>query len=493
MNDSKLSTKETFPRNQLAQPGVILGVVASLSALAVYGYLGTFSRYGSDDYCLSAFFRQDNLFGAMIQRYIEDSSRYTNILFIGMADKLLGWYNVAILPALMLALFVLGMYLFLSEILQLIGMSWSRLTILFLAILSVYLSVAQAPHLYETLYWRAGMTSHFAPVVFVPFFGAFLLNQLRKAGTRVPALWVQVACFLIPFLIGGLSEPPTALTITVLALAIAAAWWWGPVQKRRAIFFLLFWALLGALSALLLMALAPANALRMQTPPPPLPELVLRIVYYPSFFVLDTLRTLPLPTLVSVAVPSLLFYVQYTHPSREPSRETRARPEVLLIVVLFFAYLLIAATFAPSIYGQSYPAPRARFISRVIMTGAFMTEGALVGLLLSHVRIRLLSPMVLRRLAAIALALLALYPLRTVQRMSTEIPAYRQRAAAWDLREAEIAALKSQGEQDLVVRFLPEEISQDLGDRTGFRLNRCAATLYGVNSIIAVPMDEFSE
>ena len=96
-------------------------------------------------------------------------------------------------------------------------------------------------------------------------------------------------------------------------------------------------------------------------------------------------------------------------------------------------------------------------------------------------------------MAAIALVLLALYPLRMVQRVSAEIPVYRQRAAAWDLRETEIAALKAQGEQDLVVRFLPEEISQDLGDRTGFRLNRCAAILYGVNSIIAVPMDELSE
>jgi hypothetical protein len=39
------------------------------------------------------------------------------------------------------------------------------------------------------------------------------------------------------------------------------------------------------------------------------------------------------------------------------------------------------------------------------------------------------------------------------------------------------------------VRFLSDEISQDLGDQTDFRLNRCAATLYDVNSIVAVPMD----
>jgi len=67
---------------------------------------------------------------------------------------------------------------------------------------------------------------------------------------------------------------------------------------------------------------------------------------------------------------------------------------------------------------------------------------------------------------------------------------YQQRAAAWDARESEIKALKAEGETDLVVRFLSNERLQDLGDHTGFRLNRCAAALYGVNSIVAVPMHD---
>ena len=73
--------------------------------------------------------------------------------------------------------------------------------------------------------------------------------------------------------------------------------------------------------------------------------------------------------------------------------------------------------------------------------------------------------------------------------MFGEIPVYQQRAAAWDLRESEIHRLKAEGVRDLVVRFLPDEKSQDLGDQTDFRLNRCAAILYDVNSIVAVPME----
>ncbi len=466
-----------------------IGVLTTLSALALYAYLGTFSRYVSDDYCLSAFFLTDDFLGAMIRRYFVSSSRYTNILFIGLADKLFGWYNVAILPALMLSLFVLGMYLFLKEFSEMFQLRWSRWITFILSLLVVYFSITQAPDLYETLYWRAGMTSHFAPLVFMPFWGAFLLRQIRNARENVPPFWLRAACFLIPFMIGGFSEPPTALMITALGLAVFAVWRWAEAPKRRSILTLLSWSLVGAIAALLVMGLAPANSLRMQSPPPPLLELVWRIVYYPSLFIVGTLRTLPTPTLISIAVPAVLFYVKYAYPSQGLSQGARNRLGLLMLLMLVLAYLFIAASFAPSVYGQSYPVPRARFAARVVMTAALMTEGALIGILAAQVRFKSFQPASLHNFAILALAILALYPLRTAWRTFGEIPVYRQSATVWDAREAEILAMKARGQQDLVVRFLSEVPIQDLGDHTGYRLNRCAAALYGVNSIVAVPME----
>jgi hypothetical protein len=362
---------------------------------------------------------------------------------------------------------------------------------LFLSLFIVYFSFTQAPDLYETLYWRAGMTSHLAPLVFIPFFGAFLLRQIRRIqeDNHTPSLWITIACLIIPLVIGGLSEPPTALMITILFLAILAAWRWSAVDARRSVLTLLVCSLLGALAALVIMALAPANAIRTETATPGLVELVSRLVYYPSYFILDTLRAFPIPTLVSIVLPMLLFYVKYTGTSQTLSREARNRLGILMIVVLFLTYLFIAAGFAPSAYGQSYPVPRARFIGRVLMTMALTAEGALLGILASQIRIKL-QPVALHGFATFALILLMIYPLRTTGRTFAEIPVYRERAAAWDSRESEIKALKAKGETDLVVRFLSEERMQDLGDHRGFRLNRCAAALYGVNSIVAVPMPD---
>ena len=482
--------KQKFSEEQWFWLALFIGVLITSIGLALFAYLGTFSRYTSDDYCLSAFFLNDDLVDQMTRRYLISSSRYTNILFIGLVDKIFGWYNVAILPALMLILLVLGLYLLLKEMGHSLDLGWNHWLTLFLSSSVVFFSVLQAPALYETLYWRAGMTSHFAPLAFIPFFGAFLLRQIRLTNESTPSIWIQMVCLISPLLIGGLSEPPTTVMITILILGILATLIWGKGGFRKSTVILLLWSLAGALMALVVLALAPANSLRLDRPPPGLFELISRVLIFPFEFIVDTLQTRPTPTIVSVMMPAILFYVYYSHPSRNISSGARSWLGILMIAMLLIAYLLIAASFAPSAYGQSYPVGRARFAGRLLMTSALMADGALLGMLLSNIRIIFFQSIYLRRFSILALIILVLYPLRTAWLTSMEIPAYQQYAVAWDERDSKIRALKDQGVRDLVVPFLSSDPIQDLGDRTGFRLNRCAAALYGVDSILALPMEE---
>ena len=463
-----------------------IGILATFIALALFGYLGTFSRYGSDDYCLSAFFqREGNFLQLMLERYMTSSSRYTNILFIGLADKLLGWYNVAILPPLMLALFVLGTYLFLREIVRFASWNWSRLLILFLAMLVVYFSILQAPGLYEVLYWRAGMISHFAPVVFLTFLGAFLVREIRLAAARPTPLWTYLLSFLSAIIVGGFSEPPLTMLITVLVLGLAAVLVWDHSPARRARLNILSWTLAGSILALLILALAPANSIRLGTPPPGLVELVFKTFKFPMEFIVDIFRSMPLTTLLSFLLPAILFYVHYSRQDQiiASSHSKWILPAIFVISIL--SYLLIAASFAPSVYGQSYPVPRARFSGRVVLTCALMVNGALIGMLAAQIRTKRTLAVVLSSMAMLGLILLSLYPFRTASRLVADIPTYRQRAANWDARDAIIRDLEASGERDLTVPFLSTEILQDIGDHSEFRLNRCASILYNVNSIQA--------
>lgn len=52
-----------------------------------------------------------------------------------------------------------------------------------------------------------------------------------------------------------------------------------------------------------------------------------------------------------------------------------------VIAIPVLMWLLIAAGFSPSVYGQNFPVERMRFLARTIMIAAFMLEGALFGVL----------------------------------------------------------------------------------------------------------------
>jgi hypothetical protein len=462
---------------------VNFGFISTFMALIMYGYLGIFSRYGSDDYCLTGFYYQPgNLIDWMIQWYTMSSSRYTNILFIGLVDKIFGWYNVAILPGLMITLFVIGLAFLLKEIAQAVALDWDWRFSFLLAGLILYFSLLQAPNLYETLYWRAGMTSHFAPLVFMSYLGGFLLHQIRRAGEAVPPIWAHAFGFLFAFTLGGFSEPPVAVMITVLVLALFALIIWGKVRYRRGASTLLAWTLFGALLALATLALAPANSLRLKQAPPGLFDLITKTFIYPGDFILDAFKSFPTPTMVSAIIPMLLFYGLYAQSTETSSQRTWLRLLLLFVLILAIGYLLIAASFSPSVYGQSYPVARARILGRIILTCMFMASGAIFGVLLTGIKSSTKIPFIV---SLIVLAVVFVYPLWTAKRVSVNIPKYQKYATLWDQRDQQIRVMRAQGQKDLIVPFLSEEPTQDLGDHRGFRLNICASRIYGVDSILA--------
>ena len=205
-------------------------------------------------------------------------------------------------------------------------------------------------------------------------------------------------------------------------------------------------------------------------------------------FIVDIFRTMPLSTLVTFLLPAVLFYVYYARQDQVIPASRFKWILLAIVAVSLLSYLLIAASFAPSVYGQSFPVARARFSGRVVLTCALMVNGALIGMLLAQIRTKRTLAVILSSLAILGLFLLTLYPLRTASRLVKDIPIYQQRATAWDARDVIIRDLQASGERDLTVPFLSTELMQDLGDHSEFRLNRCASILYNVDSIQALPV-----
>lgn len=461
------------PRYLLLQRLAIwLNLSTLLISLVVFAYLGYYSRFIADDYCFLTEGKHSSLWEALHWRYTNTSDRWANFMFINAFYAISGIKGMRFFPTFLIFSFLTGIITWLCQI-QKRKPSIPEIVIL---LYFVFYIIWQSPQRFQTIYWYTSAATHFAPIATTPFLFAFL-SWLEHHYAKIP-WWMHTLSVLLFFLLGGFSEPPTAMLITAFTLAFLATFLNQSLARWRP---LLLWPLVGLSLAMLVMILSPANSLRMDAPPP-LRLFLYRLVRFPIDFIWDSLKTQPIPSALSF-LSTLLLVLALRH--EFPAISLPARKVIFIALLLLgIMYLFIAASFAPSIYGQSYPVARARFTARVIMTLVLMLEGALFGMVLSTIRSlqRSLLPLLL-------LLLLAFYPLRASMKIwQNELPEYQQRAVAWDARHARILAQIATGKRDIIVEQLNSfEQVKELDSDPRHWVNRCAAAYYGVESIQALP------
>ncbi|HEY9151943.1 MAG TPA: DUF6056 family protein [Anaerolineales bacterium] len=452
------------------------------TALGLFAYLGTFTRYLADDYCETVLAR-NGLIQSLIQRYETVSDRYSNLLFVGLSEYLIP-RNVQIMPVIMILLWTAALTWFVYEARRMIGLCWSIWMDFFLAASLAFFSVLEAPNRFQTIYWRSAMATHFAPLVYLTAFAALLLVLIRRNESRRPALWIGILCLIIAFFGGGFSEPPVAVLIVVSALVVAAIWLWGKGTRRLPALTLYSWTLAGGLLALVVLMAAPGNSFRIRSVRPDVVDLVYKTLVATLQFILDTFSILPLPTFVSIVIPLLLFYGFFaTSPALSSAKKRMVW--ITLAVIPLLSFGLIVAGFAPSVYGQAFPAERARFIGLMFMIAGLMLEGAGVGVLLAQWKMRWSS--VATALAMSLLALSAIYPLHASWSVvQNKHPYYSLWSSVWDYRQGRILADKSKGVTDIVsFKMYSIEGVAEMDANPKSWINVCAANYYGVHSISA--------
>ena len=256
----------TFSSSQ-RRPTVFLNIAlsvasgAALIALGIFAYLGTYTRYLADDYCDSIIFTGGSVLNNLLYRYLHISDRYSNILFVGLAE-FIAPRQIQAIPVVMIIIWTLAFVWLVHEIKQLARLRWTFVADLFLGALLAFFSIYEAPNLFQTIYWRSALATHFAPLVLLMAFSAFLLLQIRRASGKRPSILLGVLCLVIAFFGGGFSEPPDAMLIVASVFALFAVWLWDKGSMRPPALTLLTWTLGGGLLALAVMISSPANSLR---------------------------------------------------------------------------------------------------------------------------------------------------------------------------------------------------------------------------------------
>lgn len=457
------------------------GVFAVTAALAVYAYLGLFTRYMGDDYCLLLEIRTGDVFTNSLEKYLLKSNRFSNLFVLSFWE--LFPKNIAFVPALHLLLWVLGLYWLSTELNKALGLKIETPFRLFTAEAIILFSFYTAPNVFQVLYWRPGQVSYLTPIVLFTFVSAWLIKLVRE-GRSSP--WLAAMFTFIAFFNGGLSETLGVLHISILALAIVCVYFFDKSPRRKPALTLLTALLIGAILAVVAMFLSPANEVRIndENGPPSVTTVLLRDIKFSFLFLRISVTNLPLPIVALLAISGLLSYLFFL--DRDKGRfDPRFNWIFLLIPVLLYG--LIFAAFAPSSYGQSYPLERVRFPAHYLLVLALIAFGICAGYVLSFVKLPSFMRYVVAALSFVAL----LYPFwMTRQPLST----YEERrlfALRWDEREQMIYDLKTGGEQDLVIPGLDGyEGTKELDVRPYFWVNMCAAQLYDVHSISAISVEE---
>jgi hypothetical protein len=455
-----------------------LGALAASVAIAVYMYFGTFTRYMSDDYCLLVDLNSGNIFAASWNKYLFSSNRFSNLFVLGLWE-LFGSHNVAYTPALLILLWVGGLFWLFKETNKLYNLKLNFPVMLLAAEALAVFTFYMTPNLFQSVYWRPGQVTYFTPLVFFVFLAAWLVRVVRKQSisTAFESFVIFVSFALAAFFIGGLSETIGAFHIAALLLATLAILFFDKSPRRKPALTLLTALLIGAFAALLAMLFAPANSLRISDDAPSFFLVLSRSLQYAWSFIIDTLSILPTPSLAVFGISALVSYLLFIE---KPNRKIDPRFWLVFVLIPLITYGLIFAIVAPSAYGQSYPVERVRFPAHFVLNAALLSLGVCIGVVAAQSKLPKFTP----QFAMLTAALAMLYPFWMIRQPVQTYAERRLWAQRWDEREAYLHSLITAGETDLAIPALDGyEGTKELDLQANFWVNRCAAEYYGVNSI----------
>lgn len=466
----------------------MLVIAALLLPLLAMAYLGQYSRYIADDYCTTARALSEGVLGSTLWWYNHWAGQFTNWIVKGSA-AFLGQGLTALLPTLVLSAGTAVAAWMIYQVAKIIQLPLPRVNAVIGGSLLVFAVFDGTPSLIQSLFWLGAVIPYTTPLIAIMFLVGFMIFTHRRNPKHVPVSAIIVTAG-VTFTAGGLSEVYVAFQTTVLALAFVAVLVFAPMSYRRVTLALLGVGIVCSLAALLIIAIAPGNAVRMaRFEAIPLIEVIWKTLLTTATFPLIAAgRFSTIPLIVAVLLPLFICYrLEALPPHLRLSPRTVKK---LLALSALTAFVLIAACLAPPIQGTgSPPAARAYIIPQFILVSTALFWGSVIGLGARWQQPRL-QP-IKRQLAGLAvIALAAVGPLASTWQILSNVPAFRTYASEWDSRDRDIRTAVERGERQIVTYIL----AVDLGSLAALDtiapdgekgINECAARYYGVDSLAA--------
>lgn len=464
---------------------VLTSSLVFLGGLALFAYVGSFTRFWADDYCYSAVARQNGFWGGITEWYLHSGNRFSAIASVAVFDGLFGSSNVIFLPGLLLSLWVVSWIFLLDRLInRLLGWHVNRLWLALFGLMQVFFVVLLSPDRLQTVYWRMGMLHYAFPLPLLLIVLGLTAGNLHQH----IRLWLVLVSAGIAFYAAGQSETYAMLQVGVLSLGLVAALVFYKDARRGRAAAWLGVPLLSSLAVIALMFLSPSLSDRLSVMPAPT-NLWLIAPYtlrYVSDFIFYSIRGQVMPYAVYLLLVAAMSLAAL-HLNRSGSLSLRTA-FLGMILSLLLTFVLIAFSFTPSAYANlQYPAGRALMPASFTLLVGMASLAFFLSALVLHLRLPF-SRDTLQVGVLLFIVGLSLYALRAARLPLAEIQQQAVRAARWDSRDMQIRQAIAAGEVDIVTQQVEVVYTlEDLGPDPRHWINNCASVYYGVHSITANP------
>ena len=476
----------------------VLGVVtaAAVSLLAMLSHAGLDVRPTADDWCVLWKTRDLGLLGITRDFYLTQNGRLANAFVSGVVS-VDGPAGMRILPAVLVVLFGVGLFLLARQTWRILG--WRAPVLVFVTVAAVVETVlfAGSRNPYQALLWAPGSISHTLPTI-IAVWAVYL--GLRAGGSR--RWWVRAGSLVGVLLVGAFLGTLTEPSLVMLGLLAGAAGlccvpWPGLVRTWHP-FLWCAAACAGLVAGFAVLYTSPGAALRREHSPPPPPLLSGRSLAaaakdWQRIMDIVTSQWTWLGLLVVGVLAGALTAASERAPVAVPRRVLRVAAFALLPPLLLLGSFLVVLGVRQGYPVYGWMQTRIWFNFLAPMALALCWYGVLAGRSLRRLlerRGRALRTAGIAAVSVLAGALLvgcaaALLPAVRQQRDFTAA-----RARAFDAQDARIREQAERGETEAVyaplrVPGLAEPATGRPGSRTW--VNDCAARYYRVEKVVPPP------
>jgi hypothetical protein len=433
--------------------------------LVMVAWIGFYSRYVADDFWTAGYLRELGFWEAQRYWYLSWSGRYSFTFLVNLVE-LWGIGAARWLPILSLAFWVGALYWFWDGVIMLAGLTYSRWIRLGASLLVVYTTLRTSLDWQQIFLWQTGLLTYVVPLLGLTLWSAWFLAQLIRSEAYVPTWRAFLSTAFLFWFLGGFSETSLVFQIVILGLAlILFGLLPADYPHRRAGLLLLALGMAGSLAALLCVAMAPGNSVRLGQIGgirlPNLAELIHQTFYSAKFYFKDLFINSLRPMLCILGIPALLAIGFHPHLKEKPTRRDLILPIGFLISFLLVIIAVYWICFMPAYVAMRVGPPhRSMVVMYYWLSMTLAVEGYVFGLVISRAiqwvtflshRTNILRFIRIGVVLAMTI-LLILGPVQAAQKLWRVRPEYRQFAIDWDARDRMARQAAASGIQNTVLR-----------------------------------------